>query len=200
MFTIPRRAKSLDTRHPTRRLEGPFGTNSAIQNLQIQLAREVEVSEKSLKVTDRRMFTADGSLRDDYRYLEESPPPVAVAEEPEEVVAEPEAPAAPEKKDVPELRQAAGYASEDGRKPQVMDLISMLAEPASLYLREAHAAQSGDLRAVSQAGQNLELARLHIDLLVVLREKTASNLESQELAMLDDIIYRLQMAFVQAQG
>jgi hypothetical protein len=146
------------------------------------------------------MFTADGSLRDDYRYLEEAPPPVAVAEQPEEAESPDPAPAAPPAKDVPELRQAAGYGEEEGRKPQMMDLISMLAEPASHYLREAHAAQSGDLRAVSQASQSLELARLHIDLLVVLRGKTASNLESQELAMIDDVIYRLQMAYVQAQG
>lgn len=174
------------------------------------------MSENSIKVTDRRMFTPEGQLREDYRHLEDvaphkEPEPDAPPPEVETPPAEPAAAAAAvavaaaaaaaETREVPALRTAPGYPEGDGQRgPQFMDLISMLAEPASLYLRQAHAAKAGDLRAVSEASQNLELAHLHIDLMVVLREKSASNLADQELAMLDDVIFRLQQAFTQAQG
>ena len=160
-------------------------------------------SEKSLKVTDRRMFTPEGQLRDDFRHLEDVEPrdTAEAAAAPEEEEAPPTAATeAPPAEEVPPLRTAPDYPESGQRGPQFMDLLSMLAEPASLYLRQAHAAQAGDLRAVSEASQNLEMARLHIDLLVVLREKSASNLASQELAMIDDVVFRLQQAYTQAQG
>ena len=149
------------------------------------------------------MFTADGQLRDEYQHLEDQ----AEVNENEEAAEpidtspsqEPEEPAAPPVAEAPPLREAAGYPTDGERQPQFMDLVGMLAEPASLYLREAQMARGGELRAVSKASQNLEMARLHIDLLKVLREKSAVNVDRQELAMLDDVIYRLQMAFVQAQ-
>lgn len=157
------------------------------------------MSEESLKVTDRRMFNADGQLRDEFSHVEATEPqPTAVPEptpapEPEEPVAK-----APE---IPPLREVPGYpAPSESQGPRFLDLIGLLAEPASLYLKEAQGAQSGELRAVSQAAQNLELARLHIDLLVVLREKSAAQLDLQERAMLDDVIYRLRMTYVQIQG
>ncbi len=78
-----------------------------------------------------------------------------------------------------------------------MDLIGLLAEPASLYLREAGAAGAGTLASDSKNQQSLELARLHIDLLAVLQQKTAGNLGGQEKAMLDDVVYRLQMGYVE---
>lgn len=190
------------------------------------IGRNIELSEKSIKVTDRRMFTSEGQLRDDFRHLENvtptpvaaessnaaqssnttqsadagestpfTPPATAPARRAEE---ETPAQSAPE---VPALRTAPGYPEAEGqRAPQFMDLVGLLAEPASLYLRQAQAARSGDLRAVSEASQNLELSKMHIDLLVVLREKSATNLAAQELAMIDDVIYRLQMAFSQLQG
>ena len=44
---------------------------------------------------------------------------------------------------------------------------------------------------------NLEMARLHIDLLEVLRQKTAGNLDAQERAFLEDLLYRLRVRYVQ---
>lgn len=81
-----------------------------------------------------------------------------------------------------------------------MDLIGMLAEPASLYLREASAGRGGDLRSASKTDQNLQLAQVHIDLLGVLRSKSVSQLEPAERQMLDDVIFRLQSGFVQIQS
>jgi hypothetical protein len=47
-----------------------------------------------------------------------------------------------------------------------------------------------------QAAKSLSLARLHIDLLIVLQEKTQGNLASEEQAMLDDVVYQLRSGFV----
>ena len=44
------------------------------------------------------------------------------------------------------------------------------------------------------------MARLHIDLLDVLRQKTAGNLTAQELAVLEDFLYRARVRYVQKRG
>ena len=72
--------------------------------------------------------------------------------------------------------------------------MGLLAEPVSMYLREAQAAGPG------AAAQSLELARLHIDLLGVLQEKTQGNLSSEEKAMLDDVVFRLRGGYVGLRG
>jgi hypothetical protein len=70
------------------------------------------------------------------------------------------------------------------------DLVAMLAEPVSLYL--------GDMELPDgQSAENLEMAQLHIDLLEVLRQKTAGNLSAQESAFLEDLLYRVRVRYVQ---
>lgn len=140
-----------------------------------------------MKVTDRRMFTPDGQLREEYRHIEESdagapaatsspaaqPPPPRPERQP------PEQPRPPE----PEPDQ-----------PGLLDLVSLLAENASIYLRQA------SIPGVDEPLQHLELAKLHIDLLGVLKDKTAGNLSSQEQAVLDDVLYRLRLAYSGQRG
>ena len=77
--------------------------------------------------------------------------------------------------------------------PSFFDLVAMLAEPVALYL--------GDLALPDgEVAENLEMARLHIDLLDVLRQKTAGNLTAQESAFLEDLLYRLRVRYVQKRG
>ena len=69
-------------------------------------------------------------------------------------------------------RVAAGLPSHGGAPPgygpSFYDLVSMLAEPIPLYL--------GDMDLPDgQVVENLEMARLHIDMLDVLRQKTAGH-------------------------
>lgn len=45
--------------------------------------------------------------------------------------------------------------------------------------------------------QELELAQQTIDILVILKEKTAGNLTKEEQGLLDGILYQLQVAFVE---
>jgi len=44
---------------------------------------------------------------------------------------------------------------------------------------------------------NLELAKQHIDILVMMKDKTEGNLSSEENNLIQQIIYELQMVFVE---
>jgi hypothetical protein len=212
---------------------------------------EVPVSKegKDIKITDKRMFTADGELRQEYRFLEETataanaapsggePAGAAPAARPADQAASPSA-AAVAAAASPGSGRAAGPAAASGRAEQVpvepagrpqrperperpesfggggagesgalldlpgsppglgasfYDLAAMLAEPVAIYLGDIELPDGG-------SAENLEMARLHIDLLDVLRQKTAGNLTGQESAFLEDLLYRLRVRYVQKRG
>ncbi|HEY4561776.1 MAG TPA: DUF1844 domain-containing protein, partial [Thermoanaerobaculia bacterium] len=140
---------------------------------------------KELKVTDKRMFTPEGDLREEYRFLNEKSTSTAQAEpapRPEPPRAERGGPApretpreAPRRAPEPPPGPAAGldYPEEPPELggPSFYDLVAMMAEPVPIYLGDARLPDG-------QAAANLEMARLHIDLLEVLRQKTAGNLDA----------------------
>src|SRR4029077_16276171 len=138
------------------------------------------------------MFTPEGELREEYRDLMEKakaepapamapeaarqpePPPAwpPVAEAPHARGGRPPAPE-PE----PEMMPLDFPSTPPGLGPGFFDLAAMLAEPAALYL--------GDVPLPNgQTAEDLEMARMHIDLLDVLRQKTIGNLTAQESAFL----------------
>jgi hypothetical protein len=146
------------------------------------------VSDTGMKVIDKRMFNADGDLREEYRFLEEPPQPAA----PQPAAPEPARAAAPAPVAadplVPEVEddEAAGG-------PGFLDLLAMLAEPIAMYL--------GDVPLPNgRSGLDLELARAHIDLLHMLKRKTAGNLSTQEARVLDDLLYQLRARLLQKRG
>jgi len=216
---------------------------------------------KEIKITDKRMFTADGELRQEYRFLDEKSTAPAATPAAATAVdaaagapaaggppARPAGPAGPgtpatpatardalggraEPSAAPSSGRAAGKAGAPGRgepyleeRPErsersepagggagesgarlelpgsppglgasFYDLAAMLAEPVAIYL--------GDLELPDgESAENLEMARLHIDLLDVLRQKTAGNLTAQESAFLEDLLYRLRVRYVQKRG
>lgn len=160
------------------------------------------LSESSnLKIVDKRMFTREGELREEYRFLERTGEDGdAGADEPAEETPEPPAePAASSPADSPE--SSSPEPPEAGRvdlpempgvgsQPDFVDLLSLLAEPAAIYLGDAPLPDG-------RRAEDLDMARLHIDLLDVLRKKTLGNLSAQESAVLEDILYRLRMRYVQ---
>ncbi len=199
----------------------------------------VSKESKEIKITDKRMFTADGELRQEYRFLDEKstapaatpaaagpatpatsrdaagarPEPSAAASSSGRAAVEAGTPgrgeAYPEehsgRHERPERSEAAfGGAGESGAVLELpgsppglgasfYDLAAMLAEPVAIYL--------GDLELPDgQSAENLEMARLHIDLLDILRQKTAGNLTAQESAFLEDLLYRLRVRYVQKRG
>jgi len=136
------------------------------------------VSEKKIKVTDKRMFTPDGELRDEFQHVEAEPEEVSPAPVDENGV---EAPG-----ETPPTDQQL-------EKPTIYDLVSVLAQPIALYLGDAALPEGESM-------ENLDLARLHIDLLEVLRDKTQGNLSSEESTFLDSLLYQLRLRYVEKRG
>jgi hypothetical protein len=166
--------------------------------------------EREIRVTDKRMFTAEGELREEYRHVGETPggeaaapaggPPPAEERAAASRQAAPQAPPRGWAEEAPPAAQGSpGGAPLEipstgpGPEPQLLDLVALIAEPIALYLGDA---RLPDGRSV----ENLDAARLHIDLLDVLRGKTAGNLSAQESAVLEDVIYRFRMRYVQKRG
>ena len=166
---------------------------------------QVSSQDKEMKVTDKRMFTPEGELREEYRFLNEKSTATAETTEPAPEASRPE-PSRPEPSRPEPARRAApaGYPEPEEDSglglsgapqggPGFLDLAAMLAEPAAIYLGDAPLPDG-------QWAENMEMARLHIDLLDVLRQKTAGNLTAQESAILEDLIYRLRVRYVQKRG
>jgi hypothetical protein len=172
------------------------------------------VNEKELKVTDKRMFTPEGELREEYRFLRDAPapavtpapaaaPPAAAPPAPPPATSRTPASAPPP---VPSAAPPPSPAPDAGGGrleipgtppgfggPSFFDLVGLLAEPVSIYL--------GDLPLPDgRSAEDLEMARLHIDLLDVLRQKTMGNLSAQESAFLEDLLYRLRLRYVRKRG
>ncbi len=165
----------------------------------------------NLKITDKRMFTADGELRDEYRHLEEgspaeekqlseSPgagegeapePPKAAPETQDESAAEPpvEPPRAAEER-VSEPEAPRDMPAGGTREVVFEDLVGLLAEHAAIALGDAQLPDG-------QSMFDLRVAQMHIDLLDVLREKTSGNLTEQQASLLEELLYRLRLVYVE---
>jgi Domain of unknown function (DUF1844) len=210
---------------------------------------------KEIKITDKRMFTADGELREEYRFLDQKattapaaaspaeaqppPPPPPIGSPPAAAAGEraerSRRPRQPEPEERRRPRDAAAQSGERGRRPRgweeaeedalgaephdpagvppydepsarleipgsppgmgpsFYDLAAVLAEPVPVYLGDVELPDG-------QSAENLEMARLYIDLLDVLRQKTSGNLTAQEAAFLEDLLYRLRVRYVQKRG
>jgi hypothetical protein len=124
---------------------------------------------KTIKVVDRRMFTAEGDLRDDVmEELAKAPPPPPPLPE--------EAAPAPLEEVVPS-------------SPAFLRLLDMLAQTASLYLQGIPDPATG------RRSVDLAASREIIDSLVALREKTRGRLSFEETDALEGLLGELQMVF-----
>jgi hypothetical protein len=171
-------------------------------------AKGARVSERNddqdeIRVTDKRMFTSTGELREEFRELGTRSEEAGETSAPQEAAAQPEPASAPEQ---PEQPAAPAGSSEATRKPvdlpptaesigqpSFLDLLATLAEPVAIYLGDVELPDG-------KSAEDLRLARFYIDLLTVLRDKTKGNLSSQEHKVLEDLMYRLQMRYVQKRG
>jgi hypothetical protein len=151
-----------------------------------------------VRVIDRRRFTAEGEMRaPESAPVAETRPeaqaaPAAAPAEPGPVAARtPEhAAAAPQTT----LDQAPGGETEPVASgalpsgPGIGDIVDLLAQQAMAFL-------SGQ---VPGRGRDPATARYFIDLLGVLKEKTAGRLTLEETNFLDDVLYQLRSLFVAA--
>ena len=155
-----------------------------------------EEEEPVLKVTDRRMFNEDGSLRDGVVIEKEEKKP-----EPEEF--SPAAESAPSGIiEDPSGTTAAAPAEEPSIEPEdetadEKDPASFINFLSTLVTNAAAALGAIPHPVTGQKSVDLESGKYWIDVLTMLREKTKGNLSSREETLLTSILSDLQMQFVQ---
>lgn len=150
-------------------------------------------SSKKIKVVDRRWFDESGELR--------KQPPPAPKREAGEAVEETAAPSSPgvgpKTASGPEQTRAQERSSgpEGGaegrvRRPSGAEfslIVDLLAQQAVVLLTGAQGIE-----------KNRQQARLFIDLLDILQEKTEGRLSPEEVTHLRDVLAQLQLAFVES--
>ncbi len=132
-----------------------------------------EENDGKVRVVDRRRFTADGDAIEPESAPRPEPSPSAderpTASPPASESAAQEPPSSP---------SAVGF----------LDLVDFLAQQAAALL-------AGQ---IPGRGRDPQTARFFIDLLAVVRDKTAGQLSSEEARYLEDVLFQLRSLFVAA--
>jgi 3-oxoacyl-ACP reductase-like protein len=140
----------------------------------------------TFRVIDRRLFTAEGELRQE-----------AVEEErKQDVLPKPAAPSSSTATAPPAANPASGSpapANEPPPSPAFKNLLAFLARNAEMVLGGLPDPRTG--RTVI----DLESLRQLIDMMEVLRDKTNGNLASEDAQLLGDVIGDLKYSFLQVQ-
>lgn len=138
---------------------------------------EGKKDEGGFKVTDKRIFTSDGSVRDDAK-LDKSPPTDSKSKKEPRVDRE------------AENRQASPDTSTEQNEAGSMDFGSFLLSLATTTL-----VHLGDVPDPSGAKPepNLPAAKQMVDILTMLQKKSEGNRSADETRLLDDILYELRM-------
>ena len=127
---------------------------------------------QSIKVTDKRLFTPEGEIRDEYRDSVRPGEPGAPRREPEPAKA-------PEP--APSLKKERSAAPNPQSETLFMSLIELLAYQAIMSLRS----------------QQFDGAKQLIDIVDMLSDKTDGNLTESEKEFLESRRGELKLAFVQ---
>lgn len=155
---------------------------------------------KELKVTDKRIFTADGDIREEFK--DEIKP---AAPQPAASVATPPVSSSPQESATPvEERRKENQppASGEERRRTLADKATNPATPFTNFI-EPLIAQSymslGMMRNPYQPQTKVDVAsaRQMIEILTLLKEKTAGNLTEEEHDFLETHLGELKLAFVQ---
>ena len=154
---------------------------------------EEEQAEKAFTVSDKRLFTKEGSRRDPDTPRETPaaspppPPPPPRREAPRAAEPQRQRPEPQRQRPEPETGPRRDLPLADFTM-----LVNMLVTNAMVFLGQMPAPGS------QQYMHNLPQAQHMIDLLMVLREKTRGNLTPDEDQMMQDLLPQLQMAYVSA--
>jgi hypothetical protein len=153
---------------------------------------------KELKVTDKRIFTADGEIRDEFKTEIRPASSAASAPAPApETNARAEAPAPQQPRAEPERRQPEPPRNpgEKGVNPGTpfTNFIEQLILQAYMSLGMLR----NPYQPEPQSRVDAAAARQMIDILTLLKEKTAGNLTPEEDRFLQDHLADLKLAFVQ---
>jgi len=143
----------------------------------------------SFRVIDRRLFTAEGELREEA--VEEERRQEAAQSKPAAAPANPPSASAPASKAAAPPAPAA--EREPNPSPAFKNLLAFLARNAELVMAGMPDPRTG------RTMVDLESLRQLIDMLEVLRDKTTGNLASEDAQLLTDVIGDLKVTFLQLQ-
>jgi len=149
-----------------------------------------EENQSNFKVTDRRLFNPDGSLRED-ALIEESAPPPPQASEPQPNVNSVSAQSTQQfaAATAPEFRPEEDLSAEPERT-MFNEFLMGIASSTFIYLGLVEHPATG------RREVDMMAAKESIDMLVMLREKTKGNLTRGEEKFFDDLLSDLKMQFV----
>lgn len=139
-------------------------------------------NQSAFKVTDRRLFNSDGSLRDDAQIPEPTPVVETVAQ-----------PIASKPDPLPQEEFQAGDLADDDVMPEqtmFTEFVMNIASSAFIYLGLVEHPATG------QRQVDMMAAKETIDLLILLREKTDGNLTPGEARFYDELLTELKTQFV----
>ena len=149
----------------------------------------------NFKVTDRRLFNADGSLRD--LPQEEKPEPKAPAPEPVAAAPQPEAKPGPEARAIPPEEPAAiDLDLTEEELADAQDPASFISFVMSIASNAASALGMMEHPVTHQREIDPELGKHWIDILGMLQKKTAGNLTKAEKNMVEGLLADLRMQYV----
>jgi Domain of unknown function (DUF1844) len=171
----------------------PFSCFHASESLCFN--KDMQEDQPNFKVTDRRLFNADGSPRD--LPPEEKPEPEpAVAATPEAAAATAPAP----EPEVPPVTSEAAPEDEDELSEEDLaearDPASFVSFVMSIASNAASALGMMEHPVTHQREVDVELGKHWIDILGMMQKKTAGNLTSQERRMLEGLLADLRMQYV----
>jgi hypothetical protein len=162
------------------------------------IGKDDNQEEVSFKVADRRKFNADGSLKDGVT-LEpdkpaEKPEPKAAAVEPAE---EPILPLTASADAAPRSEPMAAEDLDDEDYPGADDPASFVNFLSTLATNAAAALGAVPHPATGKRTLDLESGKYWLDILGMLKDKTAGNLHPQEARLLEGLLGDLRIQYVQ---
>lgn len=166
---------------------------SEVENKRAEDSSEADESGSSFRVVDRRRFAPDGSEREDAPAEEATRE--AKASRAETPPTNPATPPASAAEASPPQDFVMSEPSAEGEsplaEPTLSTLLLSLSTQALMHLGEIPDLSTGAPQ------RDLGAARSIIDLIAVLQEKTRGNLDADEAALLERILYDLRMRFVE---
>ena len=158
---------------------------------------EREEEQPVIKVTDRRKFNLDGSVREGVEIEPEKPKTELPASEPEAEKTAEDFEAAPVAAEETEIASEAEEIDEDEDIPGAQDPASFINFLSTLATNAAAALGAMPHPVTGQRSLDLDSGKYWLDVLGMLREKTKGNLHPQEARLLEGLLGDLRMQYVQ---
>ncbi len=152
------------------------------------IGHEENQEDVSFKVTDRRKFNPDGSIREGVVIDEPKPVPATAPETPAEQIKEKEV--------LPEVGAGPVDEPDDGDIPGADDPASFVNFLSTLATNAAASLGAVPHPATGQRAVDLDTGKYWLDVLGMIRDKTKGNLHSQEARLLDGLLADLRMQYV----